>query len=58
MSKPDLTPLTGGYRRIPVLQIGADICCESQMAIADLEKAPGISNGMAAAIPGHFQSMC
>jgi len=23
--KPDLTPLTGGNRRIPVLQIGADV---------------------------------
>ena len=25
MPKPDLVPLTGGYRRIPVLQIGADV---------------------------------
>jgi glutathione S-transferase len=25
MPKPDLMPLTGGYRRTPVLQIGADI---------------------------------
>ena len=24
MPKPELTPLTGGYRRIPVLQIGAN----------------------------------
>ena len=24
LPKPDLTPLTGGYRRIPVLQEGAD----------------------------------
>ena len=23
--KPDLMPLTGGYRRTPVMQIGADI---------------------------------
>ena len=37
MPKPDLTPLTGGYRRIPVLQIGADIYCDSQAAIAELE---------------------
>ena len=37
MPKPDLTPLTGGYRRIPVLQIGADIYCDSQVAIAELE---------------------
>ena len=25
MPKPDLTTLTGGYRKTPVLQIGADI---------------------------------
>ena len=25
MPKPDLMPLSGGYRRTPVLQIGADI---------------------------------
>jgi glutathione S-transferase len=27
MPKPDLTALTGGYRKTPVLQIGADIYC-------------------------------
>jgi len=27
--KPDLTALTGGNRRIPVLQIGADVYCDS-----------------------------
>jgi glutathione S-transferase len=31
MPKPDLVPLTGGYRRIPVLQIGADVYCDSQL---------------------------
>jgi len=28
--KPLLTPLTAGYRRTPVLQIGADIYCDTQ----------------------------
>src|SRR6202023_112131 len=27
-AKPDLTALTGGYRKTPVLQIGADIYCD------------------------------
>src|SRR5882724_383424 len=27
--KPDLMPLTGGNRRIPVLQIGADVYCDT-----------------------------
>jgi len=38
MPKPDLVPLTGGYRRIPVLQIGADIYCDSQLIARVLER--------------------
>lgn len=38
MPKPDLIPLTGGYRRIPVLQIGADIYCDSVLIVAELER--------------------
>lgn len=36
--KPNLTPLTGGYRRIPVLQIGADIFCDTKLIIAEIER--------------------
>ncbi len=35
--KPDLTPLTGGYRKTPVLQIGADIFCDTASAIEAIE---------------------
>lgn len=35
--KPMLTKLTGGYRRTPVMQIGADIYCDSQCIIQELE---------------------
>jgi len=38
MPKPDLVPLTGGYRRIPVMQIGADVYCDSQVILAELER--------------------
>jgi glutathione S-transferase len=38
MPKPDLTPLTGGYRRIPVMQIGADVFCDSQVIMAEIER--------------------
>jgi glutathione S-transferase len=38
MPKPDYTPLTGGYRRTPSLQIGADIYCDTQVIIAEIEK--------------------
>jgi glutathione S-transferase len=37
MPKPDYTPLTGGYRRTPSLQIGADVYCDSQVILAELE---------------------
>lgn len=36
--KPMLTMLTGGYRRTPVMQIGADIYCDSQRIIRELEQ--------------------
>ncbi|MDJ0857831.1 MAG: glutathione S-transferase family protein [Dinoroseobacter sp.] len=36
--KPMLTVLTGGYRRTPVMQIGADIFCDSQCILRELER--------------------
>jgi len=49
MPKPDLIPLTGGYRRIPVMQIGADVYCDTQVILAELEsrapKPPVIRGG-------------
>ncbi len=38
MPKPDLLALTGGYRRIPVMQIGADIYCDSVLIVRELER--------------------
>ncbi|MDB5494294.1 MAG: glutathione S-transferase [Phenylobacterium sp.] len=41
MPKPELVPLTGGYRRIPVMQIGADLYCDTQVILAEIEaRAP------------------
>jgi glutathione S-transferase len=37
MPKPDLTALTGGYRRTPVLQIGADVYCDTALMARRLE---------------------
>lgn len=36
--KPDLTALTGGYRRTPVLQTGADIWCDTRLIVRELER--------------------
>ena len=38
MPKPELTALTGGYRRTPVMQIGADIYCDTALIADVLEK--------------------
>ena len=38
MPRPDLMPMTGGYRRTPVLQIGADIYCDTQIILRELER--------------------
>ena len=34
--RPNLDPLTGGYRRIPVLQIGGDIFCDSKIITEEI----------------------
>ncbi len=54
MPRPDLMPLTGGYRRTPVMQIGADIYCDTQCIIRELERRfpkptlfPGGNEGIA-----------
>ncbi|MFK7830640.1 MAG: glutathione S-transferase family protein [Congregibacter sp.] len=38
MPKPMLTALTGGYRKTPVMQIGADIYCDTQGIALELER--------------------
>lgn len=36
--RPLLTPLTGGYRRAPVMQVGADIYCDTNLILPTLER--------------------
>ena len=38
LPKPDLMPLTGGYRKTPVLQIDADIYCDTQLILREIER--------------------
>jgi glutathione S-transferase len=38
MPRPNLMPLTGGYRRTPTMQIGADIYCDTQIILRELER--------------------
>lgn len=36
--RPLLSPLTGGYRRAPVLQVGADIYCDTNLILPALDR--------------------
>ena len=38
MPKPDHVELTGGYRRVPVLQIGADVYCDTHCIARTLDR--------------------
>jgi glutathione S-transferase len=47
MPKPDLVALTGGYRHVPVLQIGADVYCDTRCIARELDRfvpAPPLSD--------------
>jgi len=39
--RPNLDPLVGGYRRIPVLQMGADLFCDSTLIALELAALAG-----------------
>jgi glutathione S-transferase len=52
LPKPDLLALTGGYRRAPVLQAGADVYCDSTLIAGEIERrhpAPPLAQGPRAA---------
>jgi glutathione S-transferase len=53
MPKPDLTALTGGYRKTPVLQIGADAYCDTKLIVRKLETlrpSPPLFNAVTSAL--------
>lgn len=56
MPKPDLTELTGGYRRTPVLQLGADVYCDTKRiarALEEIQPSPSLyPPGTEAILPG------
>jgi len=60
MPKPDVMALTGGYRRTPILQVGADVYCDSTLivhALEALKPSPTLypfGDTIAALALGHF----
>ena len=53
MPKPELQQLTGGYRRAPVMQIGADIYCDTTCIARRIEQL----HPQPACIPAHLSTM-
>jgi len=52
-------PLTGGYRRTPVMQIGADVFCDTQIIIREIERrfpSPTLFPPGAAGVPWALSS--
>jgi len=67
--RPELHAMTGGYRRIPVLQIGADIYCDTQLIFRELEaratdpsffpsQHKGLGFGLSRWIDGELFELC
>ena len=50
--KPDLVALTGGYRKVPVLQVGADVYCDTRLIAWELERRARLPAANGA--PGHW----
>jgi glutathione S-transferase len=55
--KPDLTPLTGGYRRTPVLQDGADVWCDTRLIARELERRVPLPTLFPAGTAGAAQAL-
>jgi glutathione S-transferase len=51
MPKPDLVALTGGYRRTPNLQIGADVYCDTALIARVLERRQPVPSLFPASAP-------
>ena len=57
MPKPDVVALTGGYRRTPFLQIGADVYCDTALIAEVLERRRPSPSLFPAAIAGQARAL-
>jgi glutathione S-transferase len=57
LPKPMLVPLTGGYRRIPVLQDGADMFCDTRLIARELERRVPQPTLFPAGTRGHAEAI-
>ena len=52
LPKPDVIALTGGYRRTPFMQIGADVYCDSALMCRVIDRRAPIRRSIRRAAPG------
>ena len=57
LHKPDVVALTGGYRRTPFLQLGADIYCDTALIAEVLEGRRPTPSLFPAAVAGHARAL-
>jgi glutathione S-transferase len=57
LPKPDVVALTGGYRRTPFLQLGADIYCDTALIAEVLEARRPTPSLYPAAVAGHARTL-
>jgi len=58
MPKPDVVALTGGYRKTPILQIGADIYCDTALIARKLEQLAPMPPLFPVAHTASIHAMC
>jgi glutathione S-transferase len=56
--RPKLTPMTGGYRRTPILQIGAEFYCDTLRILCTLEGLSSSNSLYPAGQEGIVKSFC
>ena len=56
--RPKLTPMTGGYRRIPILQVGAEFYCDTLLILRVIEEFGGSNKLYPAGQEGMVKALC
>ena len=56
--RPKLTPMTGGYRRIPILQIGAEFYCDTLLILRVIDGLNSTNSLYPAGQEGMVKAFC
>jgi len=56
--RPKLTPMTGGYRRTPILQLGAEFYCDTLLILRVIEELGSSKSLYPAGQEGVVKALC